>query len=207
MQTTQHAIATVRSKGMTPQRVTGFVFAGLIQVAVILALIEGLHVKVWPTPDNKIEGRIIREAIPPKPGPPPTPTWRDPPIANPVVPIIQIDTAQPPQGGITLVQGPPTASAYDRMAVAYSDTHTTPPYPPLALRLSEEGSVRLHLTISPQGMVTDAAVVRSSGYDDLDQAARRWILAHWRYRPALRAGMAVAGTSDVQVRFDLKNTR
>lgn len=205
MQTTQHAITTVRPKGMTPQRVTGFVFAGLIQIAVILALIEGLHVKVWPMPDNKMEGRIIREAIPPTPGPPPAPTWREPPIANPVVPIFHVANDQPGQG-ITLIQGPPTP-VVDYMASAIAGTHTTPPYPPLAIRLSEEGSVRLHLTISPQGMVTDAAVIRSSGYDDLDQAARRWILTHWRYRPALRAGMGVASTSDVQVRFDLKNTR
>lgn len=41
MQTSDHAIALARPKGMTPQRVTGLIFAGLLQAALILALIEG----------------------------------------------------------------------------------------------------------------------------------------------------------------------
>ncbi len=204
MQTTEHAIATVRPKGMTPQRVTGFVFAGLIQVAVILALIEGLHVKVWPTHEPGTQIEIIKNNTKSGQIPPPPTPWRQPVDVTPVKPVIVIDSGQQLHDGITLVQSPPT---YDYGAAPIAGTHTTPPYPPLAIGLSEEGSVRLHLTISPQGMVTDAAVMRSSGYDDLDQAARRWIMTHWRYRPALRAGMAVATTSDVQVRFDLKNTR
>ncbi len=65
--------------------------------------------------------------------------------------------------------------------------------------------MRLHLTISAQGYVMDAAVVRSSGYEDLDLAARNWIMAHWRYRPAMRGGAATTSAADVQVRFDLKN--
>ncbi|MDE2630478.1 MAG: energy transducer TonB, partial [Alphaproteobacteria bacterium] len=198
--------ATVRPKGMTPQRVTGFIFAGLIQVAVILALIEGLHVKIWPTPEPRTQIDFIKSNIKPGQIPPPATPWRQPADVTAVKPVIVIDSGQQSQGGITLVQGPSTPT-YDYGAAPIGSTHTTPPYPPLAIRLSEEGSVRLHLTISPQGIVTDAAVVRSSGYGDLDLAARSWILAHWRYRPALRAGMAVASTSDVQVRFDLKNTR
>jgi len=77
---------------------------------------------------------------------------------------------------------------YDQAAAGIASTHTTPPYPLLARRLGEEGSLRLQLTISPQGIVTEAQVVRSSGYDDLDRAARDWVKAHWRYRPALRGG-------------------
>ena len=130
----------------------------------------------------------------------------DPVIHDAVAPTFYDRQRQPDEQGITTVVGPTTPS-YDQTATGIAGTHTTPPYPPLAIRLGEEGSVRLHLTISPQGMVTEALVVRSSGFGDLDQAARNWIMAHWRYRPAMRGGAAVASVSDVQVRFDLRNAR
>lgn len=204
MQTSDHAIALARPKGMTPQRVTGLIFAGLLQAALILALIEGLNIKVWPTPVTGTTGTVIKTA-PSKPGPPPTLNMHEPTLNNPVEPRFVIDNGQPQQGGLTTVYGPPQPPSYDQAATAVGDTHTTPPYPPLAIRLSEEGSVRLHLTISAQGYVMDAAVVRSSGYEDLDLAARNWIMAHWRYRPAMRGGAATASAADIQVRFDLKN--
>ena len=203
MQTMDHAIVMARPKGVTPQRATGLVFAGLLQVALIFALLEGLNIKVWPTPEPTTSIEIIKGPSKPGPQPPPVTTWHEPTISNPIVPTFQIDDGQQGQG-ITTVIGP-TIPSNDQAALAVADTHTTPPYPLLALRLAEEGSVRLHLTISAQGVVTDAVVVRSSGYDDLDQAAHDWIIAHWRYRPATRGGAAVASTGDVQVRFDLKN--
>jgi protein TonB len=203
MQTVEHAIATMRPKGMTPQRATGLAFAGLLQVALIWALVEGLDIKVWPQPEHRTWIDIIKEPAKPGPKPPPAPPWREPAVSNPVKPIIDIDTGEPSRG-ITTVLGPATPS-YDQAATGIAGTHNTPPYPPLALHLGEEGSLRLHLTISPQGIVTEAQVMRSSGYDDLDQAARNWIMAHWRYRSAMRGGAAVASTCDVQVRFDLKH--
>jgi protein TonB len=86
-------------------------------------------------------------------------------------------------------------------------THTIPPYPSIALRLGEAGTVRLHLTISPQGQVVEAAIVRSSGYEDLDRAAQYWVLTHWRYHPASHAGTPVMGAADAEVLFDLQNAR
>lgn len=204
MQTMDHAIVMARPKGMTPQRATGLVFAGLLQVALIFALVEGLNIKVWPTPTPSTSVEIIKETTKPEPGPPPTPTMHNPVAVNPVMPTYHFDDRSQTNQGITTVVGPATPN-YDQTAMGIINTHTTPPYPPLAIRLGEEGSVRLHLMISPQGMVTEALVVRSSGYDDLDRAARNWVMAHWRYRPALRGGAAVASASDVQLRFDLKN--
>jgi protein TonB len=200
-----HAIVMARPKGMTPQRATGFLFAGLLQVALIWALIEGLNIKVWPTPEPTTSIEIIKGPAKPGPQPPPVTTWHEPTISNPVVPTFQVDNGREGQG-ITTVIGP-TVPSNDQAAAGVAGTHTTPPYPPLAIRLGEEGSVRLHLTISPQGIVTEALVVRSSGYDDLDRAARDWVMAHWRYRPAMRGGAAAASASDVQVRFDLRNAR
>jgi protein TonB len=205
MQATQHAIATARPKGMTPERVTGLVFAGLLQAALIFALVEGLNIKVRPTPGTGTEIDIIKDSTKTGQLPPPPISLHQPTVTTQIAPVFHVESGETPQG-ITLVQGPAQSTGIVfAPATAIGDTHTTPPYPPLALRLGEEGSVQLRLTISTQGIVTDAALVRSSGYVDLDQAARGWILAHWRYRPAIRAGAAVPSASDVQVRFDLKN--
>lgn len=205
MQATEHAIATARPKGMTPERVTGLVFAGLLQAALIFALIEGLTLKVWPTASPGMEVPIIRDNTKTTDLPPPPISLRQPADTTRVAPVVDIDYGQPPQG-ITLVRGPTQSTEIAfAPATAVGNTHTTPPYPALAERLGEEGIVALRLTVSTQGFVTDAMVLRSSGYEDLDQAARSWILSHWRYRPAMRSGVAVPSTSDVQVRFDLKN--
>ena len=205
MQATEHAIATTRPKGMTPERVTGLVFAGLLQAALIFALIEGLNIKVWPTPPPGTEVQIIKDNNKPLPLPPPPVNWREPTTPGTALPRFTIDNGEPPQG-ITLVQTPtPPSGIVFTPAAGIGETHTTPPYPPLGERLNEEGIVGLRLTISAQGLVSEAMIVHSSGYQDLDQAARGWILAHWRYRPAMRGGVAVASMSDVQVRFDLRN--
>ena len=50
MQTLDHPIATARMPGRTQRRVTGLVFAGLLQVGLVWALIVGLHINVWPAP-------------------------------------------------------------------------------------------------------------------------------------------------------------
>jgi protein TonB len=197
-----HAIVMARPKGVTPQRATGLIFAGLLQVALIFALVEGLNIKVWPTREPTTSIEIIKGPSKPGPQPPTVTTWHEPTISNPIVPTFQIDNGQQGQG-ITIIG--PMIPSNDRAAVGVADTHTTPPYPLLAIRLGEEGNVHLRLTISAQGVVTDAVVVRSSGYGDLDQAARDWILAHWRYQPATHGGVAVASVRDIEVRFDLKN--
>ncbi|MDE2112405.1 MAG: energy transducer TonB [Alphaproteobacteria bacterium] len=205
MQTIEHAIAMTRPKGMTPRRLTGFVFAGLLQVALIFALINGLNIKVWPEPTPGTTVEIVRSHAKPGLPPPSVPNWREPAATKPIMPVFTIDTGRQGQG-ITMIQRPAGVS-YDRPALGMAETHTIPPYPPLEARLGVEGNVWLHLTISPQGVVTDATITRSSGDEGLDRAARNWIMAHWRYRPALQGGVPAAGASDVEVQFNLKNAR
>ncbi|KVT78870.1 hypothetical protein WT25_20265 [Burkholderia territorii] len=52
-----------------------------------------------------------------------------------------------------------------------------PPYPPKARRLGHEGRVDLRVTIDPAGRITQADVVGSSGFAELDDAAREAMLA------------------------------
>ena len=180
---------------------------------------------VWLLAHELIERRIHIPAppwidvspIPDKPDtplpPPPDPTTIDIKPVTADVPLFTTDRAPPEGGGIRVEPGQqqvvtavrPTIP--DRAAVGVAATHTTPPYPPIARRIGAEGKVTLRLTVTPEGRVSRADVVTSSGRDELDQAAQQWILAHWMYKPALANGVAVSSKALATVTFSLTNER
>lgn len=116
-------------------------------------------------------------------------------------------TVQPRTATIDQTVKPQPPAQPDRAAVSISATHTTPPYPPIALRQNLEGKVLLKLTVLETGRVAKADIVTSSGSEALDQAAQAWIVAHWTYRPATAGGQAVASQAMASVSFNLKDAR
>jgi protein TonB len=204
-----HTISAPASR-WTTERVVGAGFVGLLHVIAIYALVTGLVpkiVKVVVPDDLTVTMDPVQQpkqdhVIPPKPTNLPTlPTEPTVPI-----PVFQIadDTAQ-----TTAKQMPDrvTSIAPDTAASSISTTHTTPPYPGMARKMGEQGTVKLRLTISPQGTVTVADIVQSSGFPDLDQTAVGWVLSYWKYKPAVQGGMAVTSTALAAVVFNLKNAR
>lgn len=77
-----------------------------------------------------------------------------------------------------------------------------PEYPWSARRRKREGRVLIRLEVDPAGRPLAVSVVESSGDAALDQAARE-ALTTWRLTPALRAGLPVASTVLVPIRFAL----
>ena len=77
-----------------------------------------------------------------------------------------------------------------------------PPYPESKLLNEEEADLRLRLTISPDGRVTAVDPIGRADAVFLD-AARRYLIAHWRYRPATVDGRAVATTAIITLSFRL----
>ena len=67
-----------------------------------------------------------------------------------------------------------------------------------------QGTVRLHIYVTAQGTVSNATVVSSSGNAELDSNAVSWVIAHWKYKPALASGTPVASETDANVVYDLK---
>jgi TonB family protein len=67
--------------------------------------------------------------------------------------------------------------------------------------------VLLRLTISPNGDVVAADIARTSGFAELDAQAASWVLAHWKYKPAIVSGVAVTSQTQAAVKFDLKLMR
>jgi protein TonB len=77
-----------------------------------------------------------------------------------------------------------------------------PEYPQASRMRGEQGMVGLVLRVAPSGQVTEVEIGRSSGFPQLDEAARRAAL-RWRFRPALRDGAPVEGTIRTAVHFRL----
>jgi protein TonB len=128
-----------------------------------------------------------------------------PPIFDTAPGEKSVVNVEPRQSSTSSQTMPP--SAPDHAPVSIAATHTVPPYPPIARRLGVEGKVTLRLTVSVEGRVSRAEVVTSSGRDDLDQTAQQWIMAHWRYKPALANGVAAASQTLATVTFSLINER
>lgn len=202
----QHQILGLQNSDDRSQRLMGWGLVGLFHVFVIWALVSGLAIKVIRQTEQAINVEVIPQTTKPV-------TTTTKPIVTLVQPSSDTHlTAVPPE--FTIIDGPPnnppptgptSHSVPDSGVVGLTSTHTTPPYPVLAIRLGEQGAVQLHVSISASGTVTGAVVTRSSGFPDLDQAAVNWVIAHWKYKPAIQGGTAVASAADAAVVFDLKH--
>ncbi len=205
-----HRIPRERSKAWS----YGIVFVVALHILLIYGLATGLAARYAKFVPAVLEAHIVQEhpkPPPPKPPPPEVKLQKPPPMSTIPPPDIDIK-APPPQRAITAVEAPPTPPAppapiANTPVESVGSTHTIPPYPPLARRLNHEGSVLLKISIAASGAVTDVQVVKSSGYHELDEAARDWVKSHWRYRPATRAGHPVASTTQARVRFNLREAR
>jgi len=78
-----------------------------------------------------------------------------------------------------------------------------PPYPNDKLRLAEEATLKLKLTIDARGRVTAVDSVGLADPSFLD-AARRHIIRAWRYKPATEDGVAVGSSTLITLSFRLE---
>lgn len=84
-------------------------------------------------------------------------------------------------------QAPSAANGCGRTAPTFlrpvASTHVVAPFPSSALQNQESGRVMLRVVVGAQGSVTEATVLRSSGYADLDEAAISSVKDNWRWQP------------------------
>ncbi len=78
-----------------------------------------------------------------------------------------------------------------------------PRYPPRAEARGIEGWVRLEITATTTGTVSDARVVDASPKEIFDKAALEAI-RRWRFKPAFKDGRAVAQRATLKLMFRLK---
>ena len=78
-----------------------------------------------------------------------------------------------------------------------------PPYPMSKLASGEEAVLRLRLAIDERGRVVGVDPVGRADRAFLD-AARRHLIARWRYQPATEAGRPIASSTVITLRFQLE---
>ena len=110
-------------------------------------------------------------------------------------PILRIEPLRPEPAVVAALAAPPTpAAAAESGAVAKTAAVPlrcpSPRYPPASVRLGEEGSLLVEIRVARDGRVRSVAVIESSGYVRLDEAALEAV-GSWRFEPATRAGIAV----------------
>ena len=177
-----------------------------LHAVVITAFLVSLRPSLGPTPIHWTRV-FIPKATPSieQPSVPPKPTFVRPTVlSRPVLPDFTVENTN--EHSSILPSSPGATGAFIQSFVPARPifgTHTIPPYPPLATRLGHEGNVTLHVAIDPNGIVTNAQIIRSSGFAELDEAAADWVCAHWRYRPAERNGAPAGSAADITVTFRL----
>jgi len=86
---------------------------------------------------------------------------------------------------------------------ATPDWLVKPPYPADKQRLEEEATLQLRLTIDERGRVVAVEAVGSADPSFL-KAARKHLMASWRYSPATEDGRPVASSTVITLRFQLE---
>lgn len=128
---------------------------------------------------------------------------------RPVPPLQVVPLPQPlPSPGPSIGPGNGSESTTNSLPVRTGprfitpESRVKPPYPVQKLRLEEEAALRLRLSIDESGRVTAVEPVGRADTVFL-AAARRHLIAHWRYQPAVEDGRPVASSTVVTLRFQL----
>ena len=187
-------------------------------LAVVMSAKMDLPRKLIYDPPTRID--LVPHPSPPRQQPVKTPAPQARPIDNPQ-PQPQVPTAltvQPtiettPSIDFGKILGPstspppepqptPLAPARQTARLLTPPSELKPPYPASKIASEEEATLRLRLTIDEHGRVIAVDPVGPADREFLD-AARRYMIAHWRYEPATVDGRAVASTLTVTLRFQL----
>ena len=210
----------IGARQSSPNAMLFVICAHIVGVAVIMSAKMDLPRRIMDPP---ITVQLIRDPKAPEPtkaSEPPQPhetTIYTPPTIMPAPArhkqVVDSTPAPPDFGEIASLLGtprlpvkadplPPAAPVRTdpRLLTAASDLK--PPYPQSKLMSGDEGELTLRLTIDAAGRVVSVEPVGSADRVFL-AAARRHLMAHWRYKPATEGGRAVATSIVITLRFQL----
>lgn len=217
-------IPAPRPFALDPARIAATSGAIAVNAALLLLLIAPMAapvVEAMRTPQPIIDFIPIHRDPPPPPPPPirvevrhtatPTPSpptqvtrieAPQPPLADSTEPgdyvVTPAETVTEPGPVVPPDDGQPLTGAHLEYASA-----PAPIYPRESLLDNETGVVMLEVLVDVDGRPIDVKVSRSSGHRRLDLAAKRQVLAKWRFKPAMRNGQPVQAIGLVPVEFAL----
>ena len=216
-----HAIQHASRPHPDAKRIAGIAAALAFNAALLLLLL----VPMSAPPPIAIEDVPYRWVLPElkKPDPPPP---IQVPVTRPQTPapqtVTQPQTVTPPVEQVVVEQGslqadpametpaatanaiPANTGPLPGVRLEYADA-PPPPYPRDALREGIQGTVLLQVLVDTDGRPLEVRIQQSSGHRQLDDAARRHVLKHWRFRPAIKDGQAVQAWGLVPIDFNLDN--
>ena len=213
----------------TPTRLdTGRILAIAAAIALhVFALLLLLMPMAAPQIAQIVEQRIPvplqADPIPPPPLPPQPvePTPQDKRVPTPVTPPTVTTPANVPDTAPIIDQGTIAATSDTIDSAPTSDigspdtspmvgsqlqyvTAPAPPYPRVEARAGIEGTVVLKVLVDVDGAPLEVVIETSSGNRNLDREARQHVLKHWRFKPAVRDGIAVQAYGLVPIDFVLR---
>ncbi|HEY5801963.1 MAG TPA: TonB family protein [Burkholderiaceae bacterium] len=208
------------------RNMTGIIFVVGFHLLVGYAVVSGLGTRLVAKLAPPVETKIIEEVKPPPPKdlpppPPPPKTLAPPPpfipppeiqVAQPQVqsPISQSTSTAPPVRDIRPVQAPQAPVAEAKPAGPSSVAATinvkdcpVPEYPRQSQRNEETGTVILRFLVGADGRVKDSQIEKSSGFRELDKAARLSIGSCNKFKPGIENGKPVESYARVAYEWKL----
>ena len=157
-----------------------------------------------PPPEVPPQGEPApTENIRPVPTPLPLPLPDDPILTDPSpipVPGGNVGTGMNPGPSTDPLPAPDPVRVGPRFATPARLVR--PPYPPSKISSEEEAVLKLRLKIDATGRVVSVEPVGHADRAFLD-AARRHIVAKWRYKPASEDGQPIASLTVITLKFEL----
>jgi periplasmic protein TonB len=180
-----HVPTAIETSG---QKSVSLIVVGAIHVGLAFALIAGLKSGLIDKLPEELKAEVVQPKDNVKPPPPPPPDLAKPPPPFVPPPEINIASEAPATTALSntssVPQPPPPPAVGTRASPRGSRRSCTDLYPPLSLKLNEEGITQVRFTITADGDVTNASVSKASGFDRLDQAALSCIV-RWHWNPAM----------------------
>ena len=213
--TTYAPVPAFAAEGRHP-RTLFLILAGHTAAIAAVMMAEGY------VPDPLLDPPTVIDFIDPAKPPPENPPPRQPSHPSKIdTPTILLPIPAPDLPGVDTTPTPLPLPDPGPAIGPGTDTHVTPtppvrvgprfltresdvkpPYPPSKLREGEETTLKLRLSIDERGRVTAVDPVGSADPVFL-AAARKHLMARWRYQPATEDGRAVATTTTITLRFEL----
>lgn len=195
---------------MSGRKLQGLIFAGVLTIAPLAAVILFGAETIKKAIFKPIETVQIEEPPPEEPPPPPEKQQEIPVVAPP--PDVVVDIPPPPQAPTvqTNIVAPPAPSPPVVAPPAPAPPPPAPPpappapsqasaaklrgslqsvisqddYPPASLRAEEEGTTSVAIEVNAQGRVSSCTVTQSSGHPRLDEQTCTLVTRRARYDPA-----------------------
>ena len=169
-----------------------------------------------PPPPPQVKQPVVKTLTPPLPTPAPAPAPVPMAIADPApAPAAPVGTNTPqaalppitaPVAAVAEPLPPPAPPAPARVELPTSEAeylhNPKPVYPRISKHQGEQGKVVYRMNVGADGLPKSADLVKSSGFERLDQAAYKTVMS-WRYAPGKRNGVPIAMSYDQVVTFVL----